>query len=339
MSVEDLFSKASALFALGKYHEAIQIYTTISEGDGDGLSSSDDHQKARALNNISACCASLKDYPKSLVMAEAALRLSPENTKAMGRVATAQEALQHYEEALDFFQRAKRGDPENASYAAGVERCEALLQSRRGVASASTRDSYYYAKCIEKGKTAMMASQYMEAIRNYGKAIHLFPADCPARERAVLFSNRSAAYFRAERMEESAADGQEATNVDGTYSRGFFRLAAAKAKLKMFGDAYAALRRCLEIDPNHAEAKVLFEEVRPAAEEEGKTATQRAQDNARRVADLQEKMNETYAAKSDAVLTRGTAYAASYAYCSYCNDSGHVRAECPLLRRKRQRPG
>ncbi|KPI89985.1 hypothetical protein ABL78_0845 [Leptomonas seymouri] len=331
---EDDFAKASALFAARKYHEAISAYTAIGAATSTSLSN-----KARALNNISACYAALEDYGKALSMALEVIALQPDNAKALGRAGTAQEGLKHYEEAAQYFSRAASLDPAHLHYSAGVQRCLALVQARRGVATAESKDAYYYKKSVEKGTESMKASNFLEAIRHFGKALDLFPATAAPCERATLLSNRSAALYRAGRTEESADDALDATKADATYARAFFRLGTAKAKLKKIGEAYDALTTCIQLDPDHSEARQLLAEVTPAALEARKTAEERARDHAHRVADISAKINEEQAVKSAATLPRvAVARGSSYAYCNFCNETGHTRAECPLRRRKRPRP-
>ncbi|KPA79734.1 hypothetical protein ABB37_05493 [Leptomonas pyrrhocoris] len=333
MSEED-FTSASALFSSRKYHEAISAYAAIEAAPSTSL-----NDKARALSNISACYAALEDYANSLAMAREVIALQPDNAKALGRAGTAQEGLKHYDEAAQFFRRAAALDSTNRNYAAGVQRCEALVQARRGVATAESKDAYYYKKSLEKGAEAMKASNFTEAIRHFGKALDLLPATATAREKAALLSNRSAAYYRAVRMEESADDALAATQADDTYARAFFRLAAAKAKLKKIVEAYDALTTCVHLDPGHSEAQQLLAEVTPAALEARKTAEELARDHAHRVADIAEKMCEEQAVKAAATVPRAAvARGSSYAYCNFCNETGHTRAECPLRRRKRSRP-
>ncbi|KAL7701611.1 C2H2 zinc-finger containing protein [Lotmaria passim] len=332
--LEDDFAKAAALFSAGRYHEAVSAYTAIEAAPDASLA-----DRARALNNISACYAALKDYETSLSMALDVIALQPDNAKALGRAATAHEGLKHYEEAAQFFSRAAAAEATNTDYAAGAQRCTALVQARRGVATSAAKDAYYYKKSLEKGTEAMKASNFMEAIRHFGKALDLFPATATSREKAALLCNRSAAYFRAARLAESADDALMATQADDTYARAFFRLGAARAKLKKTVEAYDALTTCVQLDPEHSEARQLLAEVTPAALEARKTTEERAREYTDRVVDLAAKMSEEQAAKAATMLPPvSVARSASYSYCSYCNETGHSRAECPLLRRKRSRP-
>ncbi|KAG5477086.1 hypothetical protein LSCM1_05427 [Leishmania martiniquensis] len=333
MSDEADFKRAGELFYEGKYHEAISAYAAIDAVDGATV-----EVRARALSNISACYAALENYEMSSKVAREAIGLQPNNAKAQGRVAAAEEGLRRYSEAAFYYSVASRLDANNPTYAQGAKRCHALLQAGRGVASAEEKDAYYYKKSLELATKAMQEANYLEAIRQFGKALDLFPATGTSREKAALLSNRSAAYFRAERIEESADDALEAIKTDDTYARGFFRLGAAKAKLKKADDAYEALSMCVKLDPRHKDAARLLAEVLPAALESRKTAEERARDHTRQVTHITEMMGAMQAAASSSVTPRATAHGSAYSYCNFCNETGHSRSECPLLRRKRSRP-
>ncbi|AYU79556.1 Tetratricopeptide repeat/TPR repeat [Leishmania donovani] len=333
MSDEAEFKRAGALFSAGKYHEAISVYSVIEALDGATA-----EVRARALNNISACYAALKNYEMSSKVAREVISLQPGNAKAHGRVAAAEEGLKRYSEASFYYSVASRLDANNSTYVDGAQRCHALVQAGRGVASAEAKDAYYYEKSLERAMEAMQKTSYLEAIRHFGKALDLFPSTGTSREKATLLSNRSAAYFRAERIEESADDALEAIKADDTYARGFYRLGAAKAKLKKVGDAYDALTKCVKLDPKHVDAARLLAEVLPAALESRKTAEERARDHTRQVAHMTERLSEMQAAASSNAVPHATAHGSAYSYCNFCNETGHSRSECPLLRRKRSRP-
>ncbi|GET89318.1 hypothetical protein, conserved [Leishmania tarentolae] len=333
MSDEAEFKSAGALFSEGKYDKAISAYSAIEAREG-----ATGEVRARALNNISACYAALKNYEMSSKVAREVVRLQPDNAKAHGRVAAAEESLKRYSEAALYYSSASRLDANNPTYAEGTQRCNALVQAGRGVASAEAKDAYYYEKSLARAMEAMQKASYLEAIRHFGKALDLFPATGTSREKATLLSNRSAAYFRAERIEESADDALEAIKVDDTYARGFYRLGAANAKLKKVGEAYDALDKCVKLDPQHLDAARLLAEILPAALELRKTAEERARDHTRQVAHVAEQLSEMQATASSNGVPRVAAHGSAYSYCNFCNETGHSRSECPLLRRKRSRP-
>lgn len=332
MLEEEEFTRAAALFKGGKYHEAISAYVAIHAVD-----TAASHTKARALNNISGCYASLKDYEASKKMAQQAIDLQPSNAKAHGRLATALEALKLYGAAVLSYETARLLDSANPAYAAGAQRCRTIAGVGRSTASAAAKDEYYYKKSLERATEAMQEASFHEAIRHFGKALDLFPASATSREKSTLLCNRSAAYFRAERFEESADDALEATKADDTYARAYFRLGAAKAKLKKVGDAYDALTVCVRLDPAHADAARLLAEVLPEALESRKTPEERSRDAVR---SAQEWISNLFSTPAPATAPRAPApaHGAGYAYCNFCNETGHSRADCPLLRRKRTRP-
>lgn len=230
---------------------------------------------------------------------------------------------------------------------------------------------FYYNKSIENAKTAMQAGNYIEAVRYYTKALDLFhtlhrrvTADdaanqataeervhhtlssdkdrrATAREHAVLLCNRSSAYLRSGKPDAATQDAASATEVDGSYARAFYRLACAHQAMKQYVEAARAVQQCLALDPQHADAQHVLRCVEPLAQEQGKTLQEKAREHAQRVAEMTEKQREAVAAQSAsnafAAGPRTTAYASTYVYCNYCNETGHTRDECPLRRRKRMR--
>ncbi|CCW64324.1 unnamed protein product [Phytomonas sp. EM1] len=327
------FREAASLFNAQNYHGAIQHYERIAS-----CVSITPETKARALSNISACYASLKDFEKALESALEAKKFQCTNAKILGRVATAYEGMKCYKEAAKYFEKANELDSSKITYAQCLARVRNLMQSMSSLSSQETKDQYYYAKSLERAREAMQAENYAEAIRHYGKALDLLSPSSTPREKATLLSNRSAAFAHAARMEESADDAFHATEVDPDYARGFFRLAFARNRMKKYSDAYEALKTCLNLDHGYVAAKELMEEVRPYVAKEQQRADERAASEAKRIEEINEKRNEERF-KADSVMAQARhAHAISYVYCNYCNESGHTRGECPLRRRKRGRP-
>ncbi|EPY19169.1 hypothetical protein STCU_09588 [Strigomonas culicis] len=182
----------------------------------------------------------------------------------------------------------------------------------------------------------MQDGQYAEAARQFSKALSLAPATCTARDRAVLLCNLSAARFRSADAAASADDAREAIARDATYARAHYRLAVAEHKLKHFEVAEEALRTCLAMDATHVEAAALLREVAPLVKELRKTAEERTAEKARHAAEVREQQLDQDCAKAFASAF-GPAHANTFVYCNYCNESGHTRATCPMLR-KRPRP-
>ncbi|CCW71005.1 unnamed protein product [Phytomonas sp. Hart1] len=332
MSDEE-FSEAALLFNAKNYHGAVQHYERIAS-----CVDITPETKARALSNISACYASIKDFEKALESSVEAMKLQCFNAKILGRVATAYEGMKYYKEAIKYFEKANELDSSKGTYVESISRVRTLMQSTCGLSSEETKSQYYYAKSLERGKEAMQAANYVEAIRHFGKALDRLPLLSSPREKAILLSNRSAAFAHAQRMEESEDDAVHATEVDPTYARGFFRLAFTRKEMKKYYDAYEALKKCLHLDPDHSAGKELMGVVQAYVAKQQQRTEERAASEARRVEEINEKRHEERFKTGSVAAPARHAHANSYVYCNYCNESGHTRGECPLKLRKRGRP-
>ncbi|RNF12648.1 stress-inducible protein STI1 [Trypanosoma rangeli] len=352
-SLEEDFTRATALVRGGNHIDAIGVYASIAEN---ALATTP--QKIRAYSNMSACLAARDQYAEALDAAKKALELDEQNSKVHGRVATAYHGMKHYEEAAQHYNRAHVLDPTNALYLEQHQVVLELMRSGKGIATQETKDAYYYRKGIERGKEAMEKGEYLSAVRHFSKAIELHARcatddvdreakkDDPScsssgrsAELAVLFCNRSAAYSRAGRYAESLEDGMKAMEVNPMYARAFFRIAHAHHQLKHPHEAYTALRRCLELNPNHDEAKALMIEVEQVVTVLQKTTEEKRREKEEQVQKIREMQSAERVTETAGVPMgyRSRAHATSYMHCSYCNEAGHSRAECPLLRRKRSR--
>lgn len=348
-SLEEEFTRAAALVRAKNHIDAIGAYKTLAED-----TRATTPQKVRAYSNMSACYAARDQYADALEAAKQALQLDEQNSKVHGRVATAYHGLKHYEEAARHYERAHALDPSTALYAEQQRAVMELMRSGKGIATQETKDAYYYRKGIEEGKEAMGKGEYLSAVRHFSKAIELH-ARCAVEgdkhsgghsdssskyaEYAILLCNRSAAYSRAGRYQQSLEDGMKAAEVHPMYARAFFRIAHAQHQLRQPLEAHAALRRCLELDPAHTEANALMKEVEQVVANLKKTAEEKQLEKEVQVQKIREMQNAERVLDAAAMPVghRGRAHATSYTHCSYCNEAGHSRAECPLLRRKRSR--
>lgn len=327
---EEQFRLASSHFSDKHFREAINIYVQLVKDDT--LPSTD---VVRALNNISACYAALREFDTALEMAQEAAVMEPNNPQSRYRCAIACEGKMYYEEAAAHLRKAIAIKPQHPPYLEALKRVEDQIRSGHGVASAETRSNFYYDKSVKSGTAAMKAGNFTEALRQFTKALSLFPASSPAREKAVLYANRSAAQLKSLNVSESEADAREATRADPTYGRAYFRLAVALEHEKKMTEALEAGERCLELDPGHSEARALVDRVRHGVQESRKSTRERAEEQAAQLRELQEKqLAEAHTAACSSARMRSSH---GYSYCTYCNDYGHVRDECSLLRAKRRR--
>lgn len=81
--------------------------------------------------------------------------------------------------------------------------------------------------------------------RLYTEAISVDP-DC-----VTLYSNRSAAYLRADSKSKALWDAQKCIELDPTFIKGYSRLGAAQQSLGRFADAIETFKKGIERDPGN----------------------------------------------------------------------------------------
>lgn len=336
--MEQQFEEAAALFSSRDYHKAIEAYSELVDKD-----------RIRAINNISACFIALKDYSNALKYSKELLNEHPNDPQANFRAAQAYEGLLHYEEALFHLHKAiamRQGHP---PYVEAVQRVRGLMATGHGVASQETKQRFYYEKSVKAGAAAMKEKKYFEAVHHFTKALDIFSTvretGDSSRELAILYANRSAAYFNLSAWVDSVTDAERAIEVDPTYARGFYRLACAKEQKQEYDDAFDAAAQCLRVDPENDASQKLQERVRPHRKTSRKTGRERVEEVKEKIQSIleEEKKDRVASMNQDGVVVGGhigtarRARGPGYTYCVYCNDTGHVKAECPLLRAKRRR--
>lgn len=326
------FEECAELVAAKKYKEAIALYNKLIDRD-----------PVRALNNCSACHYAQKEYQVALDVAKRALKVDPKHPQSHFRAAMAYEGMMHYEEALWHLQEALSIQPRDEKYKEAASRIEAQMRAGHGIGSEETKKSFYYEKSVKNGVSAMKEGNFDEAIRQFSKAIDLFPhgpADEMGRELSVLYANRSAGYFKKLDFWNSAEDALKSCEMDRTYGRGFFRLACAREKQHEYEAAVDAANACLALDPSHEEAKGVRDRCTPYAERSRKGARERAAEEHAELRVLADEREKGVAMECGAGLLKGGKRKPgriSYVCCTYCNDVGHQRSECPLLRSKRRK--
>lgn len=78
----------------------------------------------------------------------------------------------------------------------------------------------------------MTAGKFSEAIDCYTKAINLDKAN------HVLYSNRSAAFLKAGRLQDALKDAEETIKINPSWPKGYSRKGAVLFALEKFEDAY-----------------------------------------------------------------------------------------------------
>lgn len=113
-------------------------------------------------------------------------------------------------------------------------------------------------KLKEKGNVCFGKKQYADSIRFYSEALQSF-------ETAVLYSNRSAAYFFLDDFDNAKADAERAVHLDPSWLKGKLRLGQALLKLGRPREAATLLEECYEREPGNAMTHDLLHEALAAA--------------------------------------------------------------------------
>jgi len=97
----------------------------------------------------------------------------------------------------------------------------------------------------EQGNSFMQKGKYSDAVKLYTRAIDEDP------ESAVLFANRSAAFFNAKQYQASLDDAEKALELDCAWWKAYKRKGMSLAHLRRFSDALRAFEEGLEFNPGH----------------------------------------------------------------------------------------
>ncbi|XP_014889788.1 tetratricopeptide repeat protein 1 [Poecilia latipinna] len=106
----------------------------------------------------------------------------------------------------------------------------------------------------ETGNGLFKAGDWKEAELSYTQALALCPVSC-SRERAVLFSNRAAAWLPLELKDEAISDCSRAIDLDPEYLRALLRRAELYEKSEKLDEALEDYKKVLERDPSHNGAR------------------------------------------------------------------------------------
>lgn len=114
-------------------------------------------------------------------------------------------------------------------------------------------------KLKAEGNDAYNKEKFEEAIRLYSEGIEVCPKSS-RKDRAILFSNRSACYAKMDRTDDSIQDCTSALSLHPQYLKVYLRRAQLYDKTEKFEEATKDYEKILEIDPSiHSARKALID--------------------------------------------------------------------------------
>jgi len=108
----------------------------------------------------------------------------------------------------------------------------------------------------EKGNAALQEGKFEEAIKHYTDAIILDGNN------HVLYSNRSAAYAKAEKYQQALDDAEKTVTLKSDWGKGYSRKGSALAYLGRYNESIKAYEKGLQLDPNNTQLMSGLAEVR-----------------------------------------------------------------------------
>lgn len=97
----------------------------------------------------------------------------------------------------------------------------------------------------DQGNQAFQAGDVQQAINFFTQAIDLDP------DNHVYYSNRAAAYMKADSKSKALHDAEKCVELAPTWSKGYSRLGAAQQSLKRFDAAMDNFKKGIELEPNN----------------------------------------------------------------------------------------
>jgi len=112
-------------------------------------------------------------------------------------------------------------------------------------------------KYKDEGNALVQERLYISAIREYNKAIRIYPHD------PVYYANRALCQFNLDNPKDAEADCTEAIKLDENYVKAYYRRAIARMSLeiKRYEDAKTDLEKVLKLEPSNKQAAFKLEQV------------------------------------------------------------------------------
>ena len=141
----------------------------------------------------------------------------------------------------------------------------------------------------DQGNKAFQAGDVQGAINLFTQAINLDP------DNHVYYSNRAAAYMKADSKSKALHDAEKCVELAPDWSKGYSRLGAAQQSLKRFDVAIDNFKKCIELEPNNKSYWASLKSCQDANEADKKvrfSAAQRERDAEEERIKLREKVKK-----------------------------------------------
>jgi len=240
-SAASLKQMAIAAFQQGEFFTAQHFFARELEK----LPEDDLEKRGIVHSNRAACFARVRDFVAALEEARTATELRPTWGRAWNRLASAATSA-HGLESED----ARSAWSKAVVHEANDENVEGLAQ-----AYASERASNAHAR-KERGNVSARAQEWGEAVAQYTIALASLPSgpfDTGEHDefellRALLYTNRSAAFARLRRWESACEDGRRAADSKPDYAKAHVRYGAALLGCRLYEQAYTSFAKALMHD-------------------------------------------------------------------------------------------
>jgi tetratricopeptide (TPR) repeat protein len=214
--------KGSAFSYLGKYDQAVKMYT-------EALKYSNYHSYYAARGDAYA---KLQDYKHSLEDYDRALELSPNDPEYLRRKTQAIAQQNRFIEAQKMIRQSKQAD----TYDDWPPKKSSKGENERAIGHA------------QKGNDFMNAGQYEQAISEYTEAIRFLP------DEYVLYHNRGKCYLQMKNDEAALQDFLHAIEKKRDDIEAYIKITFIYADRGMYDDALNSITTAITFKPDNAEA-------------------------------------------------------------------------------------
>jgi tetratricopeptide (TPR) repeat protein len=107
-----------------------------------------------------------------------------------------------------------------------------------------------------RGRAAVLASQYPDAVALYEKALHVTQ---DSKEKSVLEANLSLCHQKMSHWSAALETAERSTQHDPSYVKGWWRLGQAQAGLSNFAQAVSAMEKACQLEPNNKAIRKEYE--------------------------------------------------------------------------------